>query len=254
MVSVSVCEVGHPGSSLVRSACYRKVRFYQHVIDFSPPVLMTGSPKAVHMCYHVCMIIHVKDPQLSVVRVGHRVPLAGFCLSLYGLHVLNRVVNMIQTKTACREVLYASQFPFSAIFNACVYSCSSCRRFQAIYHTGRVLCPGRRLPSLYIVCLCRTGALMCLNEFKYIYQSTQCVNDNAATTVYLPSPQFQSYLQLVGYPSRVVGLQHIELVHTFPFCIYCEKECYPSMLHFVSMLVEARMLWFPKTAGSINKV
>ena len=30
-------------------------------------------------------------------RVGHRVPLAGFCLSLYGLHVLNRDVYMVQT-------------------------------------------------------------------------------------------------------------------------------------------------------------
>ena len=30
-------------------------------------------------------------------RVGHRVPLAGLCLALYSLHVLNRHVNMIQT-------------------------------------------------------------------------------------------------------------------------------------------------------------
>ena len=42
------------------------------------------------MCYHVYVIMHVKDPQLSVVRVGHRVPLVGFCLSLYVLHVLSR--------------------------------------------------------------------------------------------------------------------------------------------------------------------
>ena len=33
----------------------------------------------------------------AVVREGHHVPLAGFCLSLYGLHVLNRDVNMIQS-------------------------------------------------------------------------------------------------------------------------------------------------------------
>ena len=49
------------------------------------------------MCYHVCVIMHVKDPCLSVVRVGHCVPLAGFCLSLYSLHVLNMDVNMTQT-------------------------------------------------------------------------------------------------------------------------------------------------------------
>ena len=48
------------------------------------------------MCCYVCVIMHVKDPQLSVVSVGHGVPLAGFCLSLYGLHVLNRDVNMIK--------------------------------------------------------------------------------------------------------------------------------------------------------------
>ena len=53
--------------------------------------------KGQSMCYHVYMILHVKDPLLSVVGVGHRVPLAGFCLSLYSLHVLNRDVNMIQT-------------------------------------------------------------------------------------------------------------------------------------------------------------
>ena len=47
------------------------------------------------MCYHVYVIIHVKDPRPSVLRVGHFVPLAGFCLSLYSLHVLNRGVNMI---------------------------------------------------------------------------------------------------------------------------------------------------------------
>ena len=48
--------------------------------------------------YHVYMIMHVKDIKLSVVRVVHRVPLAGFCvfLSLYSLHVLNRDVNTIQ--------------------------------------------------------------------------------------------------------------------------------------------------------------
>ena len=50
------------------------------------------------MCHYVCVMMHIKDPQLSVVRVGHRVPfIGGFCLSLYGLHVLNRDVNMIQS-------------------------------------------------------------------------------------------------------------------------------------------------------------
>ena len=51
--------------------------------------------KGCAMCYHVCVIMHVKVPQLSVVKACHRVPLAGFCLSLYSLHVLNRDVNII---------------------------------------------------------------------------------------------------------------------------------------------------------------
>ena len=42
------------------------------------------------MCYHVYVIMHVKDTDLSVVRDGHCVPLAGFCLSLYSLHMLNK--------------------------------------------------------------------------------------------------------------------------------------------------------------------
>ena len=48
------------------------------------------------MCYHVYVIMQVKDPQLSVVRVGHRVPVAGFCLSLYNLHVLYENADMIK--------------------------------------------------------------------------------------------------------------------------------------------------------------
>ena len=45
MVSVSVCHAGRPGSSPAQSACFRKVEFYQYVIDLLPPVPTTGSPK-----------------------------------------------------------------------------------------------------------------------------------------------------------------------------------------------------------------
>ena len=44
-----------------------------------------------------CLIMHVRDPQLSLIRKGHCVPVAGFCLPAYSLHMLNRDVNMIQT-------------------------------------------------------------------------------------------------------------------------------------------------------------
>ena len=52
------------------------------------------------MYYHVYSIMQVKDSLLSVVRVGYRVPLEGFYLSLYVLHMLNSDVNMIQTKNS----------------------------------------------------------------------------------------------------------------------------------------------------------
>ena len=58
MVSVFICHGDHPGSKPVQSVCFRKVESYQNVIIFSPPVLMTGSPKAVHvlscLCNHAC--------------------------------------------------------------------------------------------------------------------------------------------------------------------------------------------------------
>ena len=47
------------------------------------------------MCYHIYVIMHVKDLQLSVVRVGHHLLVAGFCLSLYDQHVLYGDVSMI---------------------------------------------------------------------------------------------------------------------------------------------------------------
>ena len=83
MVSVSICQAGRPGSSLSRSACFRKVEFYQNVMNLSPPVLTS-------MCCHVYVIMHVKDLLLSVIKVGHRVLLADFCLSLYVLLVLGQ--------------------------------------------------------------------------------------------------------------------------------------------------------------------
>ena len=66
---------------------------YWHVFNLSHSAV-DWFTKAVSLDVYV--IMHVKDLSLSVVRVGHRVPLAGICLSLYDLHALNRDVNMIQ--------------------------------------------------------------------------------------------------------------------------------------------------------------
>ena len=70
--------------------------------------------KVLPMYYHVYVIMHVKDLQLSVVRVGHRVPLPGLCLSLYGLNVMNRDVNAIQTnKKATLRLFFCRKKPTS---------------------------------------------------------------------------------------------------------------------------------------------
>ena len=69
------------------------------------------------MCYHVYVIMHVKDPWLSFVRVGYHVPLASFCLSLYSLHVLNRDVNMIQiNKTDTETCLICISEKFEILY------------------------------------------------------------------------------------------------------------------------------------------
>ena len=40
------------------------------------------------MFYYVYVVMNVKGPQLSVLSLGHHVPVAGFCLPLYSLRVL----------------------------------------------------------------------------------------------------------------------------------------------------------------------
>ena len=62
------------------------------------------------MCYDVSVIMCENELGLSVVRVGHRVPSAGFCLSLYSLHVLNRDINTIQQKATCDCVFITGEF------------------------------------------------------------------------------------------------------------------------------------------------
>ena len=68
------------------SACYQ----------FVQPVPLTGVTKAVPS-FITFVIMHENDPQLFVIKVRHRVPVASFWLSLYGLPVLNRDVNTMQS-------------------------------------------------------------------------------------------------------------------------------------------------------------
>ena len=60
MVSVSSCQAGHPGSRPAQSAWFRKVEFYHNAINLFLPVPTTGSPRP-SMCYHVYVIMHIKD-------------------------------------------------------------------------------------------------------------------------------------------------------------------------------------------------
>ena len=47
------------------------------------------------MFYHARVTMHVRDPQLFIIKIGHRVMLAGLCLSLYTLEAVINVVDMI---------------------------------------------------------------------------------------------------------------------------------------------------------------
>ena len=61
MASVSVCQADRPGSSPARSVCFRKAELYQNV-----STCLHRCQPLVHqrpsMCYHVYVIMHVKDP------------------------------------------------------------------------------------------------------------------------------------------------------------------------------------------------
>ena len=54
MVSLSISQAGRPGSSLAQSVYFRKVEVCLNVINLSPPVPTTGSPKAVHVLSCLC--------------------------------------------------------------------------------------------------------------------------------------------------------------------------------------------------------
>ena len=96
MVSVSVCQVGHPGSNPVCSARFRRVRFYQNDINLSPPVQTTGSPKAVHVLS--CLCDNACKGSLAICHKSRAsCPISRLLSVLYSLHVLNRDMNMIQT-------------------------------------------------------------------------------------------------------------------------------------------------------------
>ena len=74
MVSVSLCEASHPGSR------FRKVEFYHCAIDLFPPVLMTGSTKAVHVL--LCMCNNACERSLAICRKSRALCPVGRLLSV----------------------------------------------------------------------------------------------------------------------------------------------------------------------------
>ena len=114
---------------MVRASClpFALTVLKIHILTASHQLAPASAANWFHkgraMCYHVLVIMHVKDPQLSVIRVGHRVPLAGFCLSLCSLHVLNRDVNMIQTYISTDSI--CMQLCFQLVCNPVMTSWSN---------------------------------------------------------------------------------------------------------------------------------
>ena len=54
MVSVSVCQSGHPGSSPVGSVCFKKVELYQHAIDLSHQCCWLVQQRLFHVLLCLC--------------------------------------------------------------------------------------------------------------------------------------------------------------------------------------------------------
>ena len=94
VVRVSVYQAGDLGSRPPRTACYRKVELYHCVIDSLPPVLTTGSKKAVHVL--LCLCNNACKRSLAICRKSRALCPIIILLFLYCLYVLNRDVNIIQ--------------------------------------------------------------------------------------------------------------------------------------------------------------
>ena len=62
------------------------IALYLSVTVLFQPLPPTGAPT----CYCGCVIMHIKDSQLFLVRLRHHILLAGFCLATYSLYMLNR--------------------------------------------------------------------------------------------------------------------------------------------------------------------
>ena len=85
------------GSCQLSYLCFDHVTLLPTSHQYTPANVADWFNTGNAMCYHSIVIIHVENPKVTVIRERHRVPLAGSCLSLYSLHVLNRDVNIINT-------------------------------------------------------------------------------------------------------------------------------------------------------------
>ena len=80
--------------------------------------------RAFHVLPCLCDIACKGSLAICCKSTGHCVPLAGFCLSLNGLHVLNREVNMIQTN---KNKTHKPKLPHESSKTWCVCTMQGCR-------------------------------------------------------------------------------------------------------------------------------
>ena len=61
MVSVSICQASSPGSSPTWPFCFRKVELCQNICTIGLSHLCRWLVEGHTMCYHVYLIMHIKD-------------------------------------------------------------------------------------------------------------------------------------------------------------------------------------------------
>ena len=95
--SVFVYGAGHPGVKWPSLCQKADNTTNQHFTNLPSHCHWLVYQRLCHVLSCLLTIMHAKDRWLSDVIVGHCVPIAGFCLSPFCLHELNRDISMIQS-------------------------------------------------------------------------------------------------------------------------------------------------------------
>ena len=117
-LSLTLCKSIYCISAAVAS----KIHSLSACQQLAPASAANWFIKGHAMYYHVYMRMHVKVTQLPLVRVWHRVSQVGFCLSLYGLAVWKREVNMTQSINQVRVVQRLKLLSYLILYSAYILS------------------------------------------------------------------------------------------------------------------------------------